>query len=155
MGPLPPPQLCSKVTLSGTPAWQRDFLPSPSLPSPLALVKDSSCPRHARVPRHTGQPCPLPSPLRAVTSAVWWELSKQSQPRVNLRAVGRDERVPASRGRTGLGDLSLPQLFEEQRAAAKLQLSGGRVAAETAGPAAVPLPVPVWCRGTDPGGPGD
>ena len=95
MGLLPPALPCSKVTLSGTPAWQRDLLPAPSLPSPSALVKDSSCPRRARARRHTGQPCHLPSPLVAVLSAVWWELSKQCRARVNLRVVGRGEQVPA------------------------------------------------------------
>lgn len=81
------------------------------------------------VPRLVGtrQPCRPPAALGAVIPTCWWQPSQQSWARADLGVL-------ASRGRTGLGDLSLLKLFEEHHAATGLQSSGGRIAAEMARP---------------------
>lgn len=119
MGPLQHPLPCSEVTLSGTRAWHRDLLPTPSLASPLALVKDSSARDVLRL-LGTG------AALGAVISAVCCELSKQPRARVNLEVVRTDRWVPTSHGWTWLGDVSLPELSEEQHVATGLQSTASR-----------------------------
>lgn len=128
MGPLQHPLPCSEVTLSGTRAWHRDLLPTPSLASPLALVKDSSARDVPRLPG-TGQRwgCYLSSagscqsnPGQGSPPGCWHRQAGPSLTRLDL-----------------VGAASLSELCEEPHVATGLPSRG--VAAETAGATCVVL----------------